>query len=261
VSTGSLLVTDQDLKDIVRMRYGDLEQVGWGPKMRLRFNYFTPDEYYEAVINKLVTVNCEWLDVGCGRYVFPYNINLARTLSDRCSLLVGVDPDPTIDENDFVHLRHRNTIENFRSHRTFDVVTLRMVAEHFVNPEQVVSSLSQLTKRGGKVVVYTINRWSAVSMITWLTPFKLHHPMKSLLWGAEEKDTFPVTYRMNTRRALVELFQRFGFREQWFTYLDDCRSLSRFRATQLFELCFRRIVQTLGFAYPENCLLGIYEHL
>ena len=150
-----------------------------------------------------MTVNCEWLDVGCGRYVFPNNINLARILADRCALLVGVDPDETIDENAVVHRRHKTSIENFRSDRTFDLITLRMVAEHFIDPEQVVKSLSQFTKPGGKVVVYTINRWSAVSIITWLTPFKLHHPIKTLLWESEEKDTFPVTFRMNTRGALV----------------------------------------------------------
>jgi SAM-dependent methyltransferase len=206
-------------------------------------------------------VNCEWLDVGCGRCVFPSNVNLARVLSNRSAFLVGVDPDETIDENTFVHRRYKTSIENFRFDRAFDLVTLRMVAEHFANPERVVESLSQLTKRGGKVVVYTINRWSAVSIITWLIPFKLHHPIKSLLWGSEEKDTFPVTYRMNTRRALVRLFQRSGFREQYFTYLDDCRSLSRFRPAQFCELCSWRILRALGCRYPENCLLGIYERL
>jgi SAM-dependent methyltransferase len=261
ILSSSAIVTDVDLKEVFGMRYGDVNGVGWGPSVRKRFNYFTPDEYYEAVVNKLVTVNCEWLDVGCGRYVFPNNINLARILSDRCALLVGVDPDETIDENTFVHRRHKTSIENFRSDRTFDVVTLRMVAEHFVDPEQVVKSLSQLTKPGGRVVVYTINRWSAVSIITWLTPFQLHHPIKSLLWGSEEKDTFPVTYRMNTRRALVRLFHRSGFREQYFTYLDDCRSLSRFRATHFCELYSWRALRALGCTYPENCLLGIYERL
>ena len=130
-----------------------------------------------------------------------------------------------------------------------------------LHSERVAESLSQLTKPGGRVVVYTINRWSAVSVITWLTPFKLHHPIKSLLWGSEEKDTFPVTYRMNTRGALVRLFQRSGFREQYFTYLDDCRSLSRFRATQVCELYSWRVMRALGWRYPENCILGIYERL
>jgi ubiquinone/menaquinone biosynthesis C-methylase UbiE len=229
--------------------------------MRLRFNYYSPDEYYEAVVNKLVTSNCSWLDVGCGRYVFPNNTNLARSLANRCALLVGVDPDETIEENTFVHSRIRTTIEDFLSDRMFDLVTLRMVVEHFAHPESVVQSLSRLTKPGGKVVVYTINRWSAVSLITWLTPFKLHHPIKSLLWGAEEKDTFPVTYRMNTRNVLLRLFQQSGFAEQYFTYLDDCRSLSRFRVTQFLELCSWRVMRAFGCRYPENCLLGIYERI
>jgi SAM-dependent methyltransferase len=172
-----------------------------------------------------------------------------------------VDPDETIDENTFVHRRHKTSIENFQSEQQFDLLTLRMVAEHFADPERVVESLSQLTKPGGKVVIYTINRWSAVSIITWLTPFTLHHPIKSLLWGSEEKDTFPVTYRMNTRRALLRLFQEAGFKERYFVYLDDCRSLSRFRATLFCELYSWKVLRAVGCRYPENCLLGIYQRL
>jgi 2-polyprenyl-3-methyl-5-hydroxy-6-metoxy-1,4-benzoquinol methylase len=254
-------VNQRDLEEVFRLRHNDFDRLGWAPRMRLRFNYYSPDEYYEAVVNKLVTSNCSWLDVGCGRYVFPNNINLARSLADRCALLVGVDPDETIEENTFVHSRHRTTIEDFLSDRMFDLVTLRMVVEHFARPESVVRSLSRLTKPGGKVVVYTINRWSAVSLITWLTPFKLHHPIKSLLWGAEEKDTFPVMYRMNTRNVLLRLFQQSGFTERYFTYLDDCRSLSRFRVTQCLELSSWRVMRALGCRYPENCLLGIYERI
>jgi len=244
------------------MRHEDLSRVGWGPRMRLRFSYFNPDEYYEALINKLITANCVWLDVGCGRYLFPSNGKLARILADRCSLLVGVDPDETISENNLVHSRNQTTIENFHSDQKFDVVTMRMVAEHFGDPDQVMASLSRLTKQGGKVVLYTVNRWSPVPVIAALTPLKFHYPLKRILWrGEEEKDTFPVTYRMNTRKSLLRRFKRSGFREEHFAYLDDCRTLSRFRSTAFMELTLWRILHACGLPYPENCLLGVYQRL
>ena len=47
--------TQAELEEIFRMRHGALETTGWNPKQRRRFGYFTPDEYYEAVVEKLVT--------------------------------------------------------------------------------------------------------------------------------------------------------------------------------------------------------------
>lgn len=259
MKAASLVVIQRDLEEIFRMRHDDLSRVGWGPRMRVRFNYFTPDEYYEAVVNKLVTKNTSWLDVGCGRHVFPSNTRLARILADRCARLEGVDPDQTIQENLFVHCRNNTAIENFRSERKFDLVTLRMVAEHVGDPDRVLSCLSRLTKPGGKVVIYTINRWSPVPIITWYSPFKLHQPVKRFLWKTEEKDTFPVSYRMNERRVLRSLFERAGFQEREFVYLDDCRSFSRFRITQFLELSLRSLLKAVKLRYPENCLLGIYQ--
>lgn len=255
-------ITQRDLEEVFRIKHEGFSRLGRASRLRLRFNYFNPDEYYEAVVEKLITGNCTWLDVGCGRYVFPSNVKLAQILAKRCSLLVGVDPDETINENILLHSRNQTTIDNFRSDRTFDVVTLRMVAEHIDDPRQAVASLARLTRPGGKVVIYTVNRWSPVPIITWITPFKLHHSLKRLLWeGEEAKDTFPVRYRMNTRTTLVRLFREAGFREKHFAYLDDLRTFSRFRATLFLELCAGRILRSLKLTYPENCLLGIYERI
>jgi len=252
-------VTQSDLEEIFRIRHNDFDRLGWAPRMRRRFNYFTPDEYYEAVVDKLVAPGSQWLDVGCGRNVFPSNTNLAQILAKRCERLVGLDPDETLEENTIVHQQVRGTLEDFQSDSAFDVVTLRMVAEHIADPSRAVSSLSRLTTPGSKVVIYTVSRNSPVSIISWWTPFALHDPIKRFFWGTEEKDTFPVWYRMNTRKELGNLFGQWGFKESFFVYLDDCRTLAGFRATLLLELCSWRVFHAIGLGYPENCLLGVYE--
>jgi len=258
----SLNLTKQDLKEVFRNKYGlDPSAMGWGPRTRSRFGYFTPDDYYEATVSESVTAGCAWLDVGSGRNVFPSNRKLAQSLAQRCGLLVGLDPDSTIDENDLVHERVRESIENYQSERTFDVVTLRMVAEHVADPDGVVSALARLTKPGGQVIVYTINRWSPVPIVTYLVPFRFHHLPKRLLWNSSQKDTFPVAYRMNTRSALAQVFAKHGFRESEFGYLDDCRTFAAFRAMLILELCLWRGLRLLGLRYPENCLLGVYQRV
>lgn len=250
-----------DLEAVFRMKYGDPETTGWRPRLSYRRGYFTPDDYYETLVAKLVREGQAWLDVGGGRDLFPNNRPLARLLSERSGCVVAVDPDDTLDENPYVHQKYKMPIEQFRDARKFRLVTLRMVAEHVSQPERMVETLAQLTATGGRVVVYTINRWSPLSWTSLLIPFRFHHPLKRFFWGTEEKDTFPVVYKMNTRRRLARIFTAAGFQERSFAYLSDCRTLARFRSLFRMELLAWQSFSLLGLVYPENCLLGVYERL
>jgi SAM-dependent methyltransferase len=253
------MIDQASLESIFRLKHGDPETTGWSPRRRYRFGYFTPDDVYEAAVDGLVGPGCAWLDVGCGRDLFPSNRPLSRRLADRCGVLVGVDPDGTIEENEFVHVAFRGTLEDYRPDREFDLVTLRMVAEHIERPESAVDTLARLVRPGGKVVVYTVARLAPVSIASRMIPFRFHHAIKHSLWKTEDKDTFPVVYRMNTRRRLARLFGVRGFRECEFRYLADCRVFGGHRALGLLELLLWRGFQAVGIRYPESCLLGVYE--
>lgn len=258
MSSHAYSIDAASLRRTAAAKYGD-PPPGWAPAMRARFGYFTPDDVYESLVDKLVTPGCRWLDVGCGRDVFPTNRGLARELSRRSATLVGVDPDATIQENPFVHMRVQAPLESFDTTETFDVITARMVVEHVQDPEAFVGQLRRLCAPHGLAVIYTINKWAPVSMLSWLIPFSLHHPVKAMLWGTQEKDTFPVEYRMNTRRTLSSLMQRGGFREQHFEYLDDLRTLARFRWTSRAELVVWKSLKAVRLHYPETCLLAVYQ--
>ena len=253
------LPTRADLEAVFEQKYGSLEETGWGPRMRRRFDYFTPDDHYEAVVRQLIEQGTTWLDVGCGRNLFPSNQALARELSARCALLVGVDPDETLSENPYVHEKVIGSIDAFESERRFDVVTMRMVAEHVRDPEQVARRLAACARPGGAVVVYTVNRYSPIPLLTTVVPLALRHPIKKFLWRTESKDTFPTFFRMNSRRRLAQLMGAVGFDESSFRYLDDCRTLARFRPLSWTELTVRRALRAVGLCYPESCLLGIYR--
>ncbi len=250
-----------DLDQLFRLKYGDPQRVGWCPRLMYRYGYFTPDVYYEGLVAKLVREGQPWLDVGGGRDLFPHNPPLAASLAERSGCVVGVDPSDTLEENPFVHDKIKANIEDFQDSRTFPLVTLRMVAEHITHPQRAVEALARLTMSGGYVIVYTINLWSPLSWASLLIPFSLHHPIKRYLWRTEEKDTFPVAYKMNTRRQLRNLFASAGFRERKFAYLSDCRAFARFRLLFRMELMTWRALQSLGLVYPENCLLGVYERV
>ncbi|HWB13955.1 MAG TPA: methyltransferase domain-containing protein [Pirellulales bacterium] len=143
--------------------------------------------------------------------------------------------------------------------RRFDVITLRMVAEHIVDPTKTLAALSRFSKPRGRVVIYTVNRWSPLALAAWLVPFRLHNPVKRVLWKTEPEDTFPVAYRLNTRATLSRRFADAGFREALFTTLADCRVFFRFRGLRRLELGLWLACQAARIPYPESCLLAVYE--
>ncbi len=247
------------LMAVFDMKYRREPELGWGPKTRLRFGYFNPDDYYEAVVAKLVKAGSRWADVGCGRDIFPSNAPLARQLADRCEFLFGIDPDPNIRDNPYIDERFEGPVEACNVDYCFDVITMRMVAEHITDPQRAVAKLAALTRPGGVVVVYTPNKWAPVSLLAALVPNALHHRFKRLIWDAEERDTFPTAFKLNTRSALARHFDTHGMREAYFAYLDDCRTFSGFRALNILELAAQRALRAVGIRYPENCLLGVYR--
>jgi SAM-dependent methyltransferase len=248
-----------ELLELFRTKYGGADGAGPAPYRRWRYGYWTPDDVYEALISALVTPACRWLDVGGGRDLFPTNPRLAGDLAERVGRLVGVDPSPNVHENPFAHEKVQSPVEDYTSAEPFNLITLRMVAEHLSRPDDAVAAITRLTATGGRVVVLTVNLYTPVAAAAWAVPFRFHHRIKRVLWGTEEKDTFPVAYKMNSRSALDALFRRHGFREAAFAYLDDCRTFARFRLANHAELSLRWAMHKAGLRYPENCLLGVYE--
>jgi SAM-dependent methyltransferase len=254
-----LHITSQELYELFLLKHGDPVRSGWSPRRRLSFGYYEPADYYEALVHKLVTTETDWVDVGGGGALFPDNRPLSQLLSERAHRITVVDPSDNIDSGSFAHERVQCLIEEYQTHNRFDLATLRMVAEHIVHPSSVLDTLNRLLRQHGKVIIFTVNRWSPVTLLSNILPFSLHHPIKKIFWTVEEDDTFPTVYRMNTRQCLRTLFTDHGFQERYFAYLDDLSVLSRFKILNYVELFSWRILKGLRIRYPENCLLGVYE--
>lgn len=249
----------QTLRQMTELRYGPPERQGWGPALRDAYDYRTPDDVYEALIAGLVVPGANWLDVGCGRELFPDNQALAAVLSARCARLVGADPDPTLQENPWVHEKVASGIDVYDGRGAFDLVTLRMVAEHVADPGAFVRGIARALRPGGLAVVYTVFAGSPMPLLTRFAPMALRHRVKAWLWGTQPKDTFPTFFRMNTRSVLKRVFASVGMGEEAFLRLDDCRTFARFRWLTEVELRLMRVCRALRVPYPEHCLLGIYR--
>ena len=257
-SPATILPSRDDLARLFALKYGDPATTGPNPRRRHAHNYFLPSDVYEATVANAVFPGCDWLDVGGGSSPFPDNPKLAEQLAARAGRFVGVDPSPNVFENPYTREKHQAFIENYPAPAPFDLATLRMVAEHVTDPDAVIAALAKLVKPGGRVIVFTVDLWSPITLVSRIVPFGLHHPVKKFLWGGEEKDTFPTAYRMNTRRELKKLFTRGGFREAEFAWIDDCAALSRFPRLNTLELLARTVLRKLALRYPECNLLGVY---
>jgi SAM-dependent methyltransferase len=246
------------MPDVLNFKYGTGRR-GWTPRLHKLFGYSSPDDWYEATLFHLIGPDTDWLDVGCGRHVFPNNKKGARHLAATCRVLIGVDPSDNIHQNQIVHERNQCMLQDYRTDRRFDLVTMRMVAEHVEDPAAAVAALSRLIRPGGLAVIYTVDKFSPVSRVAAATPMPVHHFAKRVLWGGSAQDTFPVAYRMNTRSDLCSLFRQAGFREESFTYLDDCRTLGQWLLSAFAELALWKVLRAAGLRYPEGCLLGLYR--
>lgn len=251
--------TRTELDRLFAEKYGTADLAGPNVKAWKRAGYVTPDEHYEALLVKLVNADTRWLDVGCGHSTFPNNPELSRKLASRCEVLVGIDPDDSIHQNPYVHTSVQTTLEDYRAPETYDLITLRMVAEHIATPEASIKALVRLIRPGGIVVLLTPNRWSPLSLMAAWTPIRIHHWLKRLAWGTKEEDTFPVVYRLNSKRQLRRHFLSAGFREALLQYVDDCSATWRFPSLQRVEIACWRLFNRLGMRYPENCILAAYR--
>ena len=251
-------ITTTDLQRLSVLKYGKTETRGWTPKLREIFGYFTPDDWYETLLDGLITPTTRWLEVGCGRRLFPSNPSLATTLSTRCARLVGIDESENIAENPYIHAYQQVYLEDFQTDEVFDLITLRMVAEHVRDPDKLVTALAKLLAPGGRVVIYTIYRWSPVPIVAFLTPMAVHHALKRLVWDTEQRDTFPVKYLMNTRKALSTVFAKYKFEEKSYRLIGDCRTFQKWKITCFLELLAWRVLRAIGLNYPELCILATY---
>jgi 2-polyprenyl-3-methyl-5-hydroxy-6-metoxy-1,4-benzoquinol methylase len=241
-----------------RQKYGDLDDVGWSPKQRHTFGYTLPGDVYEAYIDKLVTNDTKWIDVGGGKSIFPFNQELSEALSKRCEKLVAVDPSENVLHNKYASESHCMMLEEFSTDEKFNLATLNMVAEHIENPHVVIKKLNQILEPGGTVVIYTINKFSPIPIITYLTPFTIHYRIKKYIWGGEEEDTFPVAYKMNTAATLKQLFESRGFVEVDFQYLEDLSVTLKFRILDLINLTIWKLFRLFHIRYPEFNLLATF---
>ncbi|MGM0953165.1 MAG: class I SAM-dependent methyltransferase [Pseudomonadota bacterium] len=255
------IVDDDIIKCHSFKKYGYKSTMGWSPRRRIEFGYTLAGDIYECFIDSLVKEDTKWIDVGGGRSVLPHNPELSRDLSRRCYSLTSVDPSENVLENPYAHKKVCSLFEEMEEDpEKCNLVTFRMVAEHVENPQDVLKKLNQCVERNGLVVIYTINKYCPIPVITRLTPFSWHHRIKKIFWGGESKDTFPVSYKMNSKKDLDFLFLKDGeYDSVLFEYLDDVSATIEYDFLNRVEMFFWVVMKKCRLRYIENNILAVYK--
>ncbi|MGN6545248.1 MAG: class I SAM-dependent methyltransferase [Aureliella sp.] len=240
--------------------YPGTSTLGWRVMQRIKSDYYTPEEWYESLVDKLVDSETTWIDIGGGQFIFPHNQTLATVLAERCKLLVGVDPSDNILKNETVHVRVQSMLEDIKEDRLYDLATMRMVAEHVTDPHNFLSTLASMVKPGGHVVLVTPYKWSLVSVLAQLVPSNLHAACVRLLTPEREaQHVFPTYYKLNTYTDLKQHFAAAGFEEVWVEKLADCSVFKRFRIGTRIELALYRLCRRLRLGYPEANIVAVFR--
>jgi SAM-dependent methyltransferase len=107
---------------------------------------------------------------------------------DRCYIVKASDPFPLPDQS-------------------VDLIVSDWVFEHVAEPAAFVAEINRVLKGGGWVCARTNNKWGLVGLAARAIPNRLHIlALKRLQPSRKDVDVFPVTYRMNTSRAIRALF-------------------------------------------------------
>ena len=93
----------------------------------------------------------------------------------------------------------------------FDLILCEDVFEHLQDPFRVLGECRRCLRPGGALVFLCPNRWSYISVLSRVTPHRLHRAFKQSCMGVASRDVFPTYYRLNTVGGIRRLASHAGF--------------------------------------------------
>jgi SAM-dependent methyltransferase len=181
-------------------------------------------------VNALVHPGMRILDFGAGRGKLAddpdsYKRRL-RCFRGRCARVVGVDIDPIVRRNPLLDEAH--VIEPRRRlpfpEQSFDLVLSWAVWEHLEDPSWWAGELTRVVRPGGWICAWTPNRYGYIALGARLIPQRYHARVLGLLFRKPVgEDAFPTFYRLNTRRAIRQLFAADTFEDFSYAYSGEPR--------------------------------------
>ncbi len=154
---------------------------------------------YLRLIDGSIQKDSVLLEVGCGR-----GNSLFKKIYNKCSRVIGVDLDSiALEENKYVTEKINSSIEEINlKDNSVDIVIATWVFEHIENPDECISNICRVLKKGGSLIFITPNKNSLPSLFSRLTPTFLHSFFCKVLYRRDSDDTFKTFYKLNSLKDI-----------------------------------------------------------
>ena len=172
---------------------------------------------YRDTLSSLLSPSVRWLDIGCGRRLFPEwmpgSNELQTSMLNQVRCAFGLDPDlPSLRDNRFLRSRVQGDSNKLPfASNSFDLVTANMVVEHVADPGALLSEAHRALAPGGLFLFHTPNFCSYATILAWLVPDAIKVGLVGFFEGRKEQDVFPTLYRMNTVSTVKRFATQNGF--------------------------------------------------
>ncbi|MGH7759117.1 MAG: class I SAM-dependent methyltransferase [Candidatus Dormibacteria bacterium] len=235
---------------------GVRRQEGYRQRYRLlNLGWRDSQEIYLGLVAQHMGPQVKVLDVGCGHADF---LAPAYRVSEH---IYGLEPDPVaLARNTTVKHKLEASVESIpMPDGFFDLATMAWVAEHLPRPLAALREIHRVLRPGGRLLVLTPNAWNYNAWLVRAVPNRFHDYLTRRLYGRQDRDTYPVRYRMNTPGKLDRLMAVAGFRRVRLILNGDPSYISF--NEPLFQLA--RVLEGLfdlkGLRPARVHLIGLYE--
>ena len=188
--------------------------------VRLAEKYFGGDVHpyriFEDCVRRHLVPDQVLLDAGCG-----YGAPVLQKFRGAARALIGVDLVHFDRELPGIQLINRDLVDTGLPNASIDVVMSRSVMEHVVDPVRTYAEMSRILRPGGYFIFLTGNLFDYAAIIAKMIPNRFHPRIVAYTQGRAERDTFPVAYKTNTRRAVTRFGDASGLRLVSFEYLGQ----------------------------------------
>ena len=195
------------------------------------------------------------LDVGAGA-----GIQHQMDFKDRAKLVCGVDPDPRVSSNPFLHDGRIASAEQIPwPDNTFDIVVSNNVMEHLYDPETVFVEIYRVLKPSGIFLFKTPNSWHYATLISRCTPHRFHEWFNRKR-GRATDDIFPTCYKANSSRSIRRYCRSAGFTLRNIRYYEGRPEYLRFSVPSYLVGClYERIVNLTWLSMFRVVIVGVIQ--
>ena len=222
---------------------------------------------YRDMLEASITPSVKWLDIGCGRRLFPTWMPRTHEAQDGIKETVhgifGIDPDlASLRENQFV--RFRTVADSgalpFASN-SFNLLTANMVIEHVANPEALLTEAHRVLRPNGIILFHTPNLLSYATLLAHLVPENVKVGLIAYLEGRKAEDVFPTLYRMNTPRRIQILAKAAGFDVIDLKCVESSAQAVMLGPLVAFELLWIRLLRWSPLrSFRSNLIVRLRKH-